>query len=228
MGRTTRLEIVDHSLIQKSYIVHSDATGSPWADALAWSGVAWLLLRSGYYTWMGLLLAGVWVKLKSGTVTSESLLAVRSLGLQLTTLRGLILRFPFSSSTFTLLRSSSNVLLPLGDIQDITLNEVIYGWGIRYVLVVIQKPKVDTDDGKLIIAYEVRSEHPRKRLGVGRLFGAELFANLFFPEQELMPRLPQLERVWRGVRSVLFDELDREDSDTDTDLERENKPPIDS
>ncbi|KDE06262.1 hypothetical protein MVLG_03421 [Microbotryum lychnidis-dioicae p1A1 Lamole] len=193
MGRTSRSEIVDHSLIQKSYIVHSDANGSPWADALAWSVIAWLLLRSGYFTWMGLLLAGGWIKLKSGTVTS----AVGSLGLQLTTSRGLIIRFPFSSSTFTLLRSGSNVFLPLSDIQDITLNEVIYGWGIRYVLVVIQKPKVDTDDGKLIIAYE-----------------------------ELMPRLPQLERVWRGVRSVLFDELDQKDSDTDTDLERENKPPI--
>ncbi|SCV67359.1 BQ2448_6005 [Microbotryum intermedium] len=200
MARTTRLQVVDHSLIQKSYIVHSDATGSPWTDALAWSLIAWLLLRSGYYTWMGLLLAGVWVKFKSGAVSSETLLAVRSLGLQLTTSRGMILRFPTLSKTFTLLRSGSNVFLPLSDIHDIILNEVIYGWEIRYVLVVIQKPKGDNDDGRLIIAYE-----------------------------ELMPRLPQLKRVWTGVRSVLFDELDPRESDAETDLEFEgdDKPPID-
>lgn len=160
-----------------------------------------LALSGGYYAfsegsarWVAVVLAVLWAKMKSGQVLEESIIAVKGIGLQLTTTRGLsmslpnLFYFPLPSdpsavdSKRTLRKSAtrfplstSNLFIPLESISDIVINEGIYGWRVIYYIVIIQTQ--GKEEVKLRIAFS-----------------------------ELLPRLAELKEVWRGTRSVLFDE----------------------
>lgn len=104
----------------------------------------------------------------------ESILAVKGLGIQLTTTRGVSLSLPrltalrsyvdtspaalTSTCEYKTIRiplSRSNLFLPLGTISDVVLNEGISGWKIIYYLVVIQDK--GHDGIKLRIGFPVRA-----------------------------------------------------------------------
>lgn len=101
----------------------------------------------------------------------ESIIAIKGIGLQLTTTRGLTLTLPpffsfnlYSQPTASDAKkrkgtkfplSTSNLFIPLDSISDIIINEGIYGWRVIYYIVIIQQQ--GKEGIKLRVAFPVRS-----------------------------------------------------------------------
>jgi len=166
-------------------------------DVLALAIVIFSFYTWGSWKWLGLGTAAVWVKWKTSTVLEESILAIRLVGLQLSTTRGISFAVPIflrpllpsflaKAPALSIPITTSHLFLPLSSISDIVVNEGIFGWTIIYYLVVIQDGNTE-GEGQV-------------KLRVG------------FPE--LLPRVATLRKVWQGLRHVLFDEMGEDEVGT--------------
>lgn len=67
----------------------------------------------------------------------ESITPLPSLGLQLSTTRGL--SFPHPSSRLLIPLSTSHTFVPLSEISTVVINEGLRRWSVRYYLAVVRK-----------------------------------------------------------------------------------------
>ncbi|KAK4056173.1 hypothetical protein OIO90_002904 [Microbotryomycetes sp. JL221] len=177
--------------------------------------------------WLSAFLALVYIRIRTTTVIHESILAVRGLGVQLCTTRGIVLPIrqrsfkllqtytqttlstqstsinnvdstTSSSSHFKTIRlSSSKTFLPFNSISDIIINESIWRWQIIYYLVILINSNQQQES-------EIQSKGLEQSLTTTQTNTIKL--QIAFPE--LLPKLDMIRRVWIGVRHTLFDELD--------------------
>lgn len=81
----------------------------------------------------------------------ESILAVRGLGLQLSTTRGFVCTLPRGQPRSVAL-STSRQFVPLSSISDVVVNEGVWRWQIIYYLVIIRNEGLEA---KLEIGFRV-------------------------------------------------------------------------
>jgi len=121
-----------------------------------------------------------------GSIYTEEVVAIRGLGLQLTTTKGFKwpLPLPIAQPSWTYPLSAVTTFVPLSSIGDVIINEGVYGWGVIYYLAIVTWAS-----------------------GQGSVQGAKSEPKLVVAFPELLPRLKDLRDVWQGVRATLFDEL---------------------
>ncbi|KAN0063302.1 hypothetical protein ACQY0O_004466 [Thecaphora frezii] len=154
-----------------------------WWDVLVGLGVAAPFATSavpslGRQVAAGTALAWLWSKMRR--VDTQSLTAIPSVGLQISTTRGL--RLPFGVADRNVLATQSSRLIPRDRILDLYVGEGFRRWSVVDYLALVEK------DGKRSDA-----EDPQRRAGK--------VVNLF---SELSPRLSTAERVYRILYPALF------------------------